>query len=580
MARPAYGHQHQVARKALLEANPWCVHCGAPADVADHQPPLALHDHVEGSGCCELVPSCTPCSRKQGGHLAQHLGGNAKPPPAETPVPDVEGIPADDPVWDVPWLDDLRDVPADSVWPRYLTAPHPEATGSYGPLVEESAIDRGEFPPRWWQRLFFRMLLQHNAKGNLVYLSALLSTARQSGKTVGLREIGWWRLHAEDLFGQRQNVLHTARNFAPARDTLAPVLDSVEDDDEYMPRRMTNRFQLTRVANMAEWRAIAFNAAYSMTSSLAIIDEAWDVPAAAVNEGVEPTLAEPVSGQMLLVSTAHRRATALIPHRRVTLLQRLREPGRSMICEWSAPRSANIEDQRTWRMASPHWSEMREGLISEALDRALAGEGVDPREPDPIESFRNQWLNQWPLTTSMNDHGAEVFLSTEEWAERITTFAEHRFANAVIAAEDYQGLGFGAVVASVTHEGVIVLQGDTFPTRSALLDWLAGSTTGVTALLAGVTLSELPAIRSLHVNVVPRGNIETTQALPLLRTGVREGDVLHVKGEQLDAQIEELRVRPTTGQRLGISSKTRNDLARCAAWAVHHLRTSPTPGVH
>jgi hypothetical protein len=343
---------------------------------------------------------------------------------------------------------------------------------------------------------------------------------------------------------------------------------------------MTNRLELTRVEDLAQWRAIAFNAAYSMTSSLAIVDEAWDVPAAAVNEGIEPTLAEPASGQLLLVSTAHRRATALIPHRRVTLLQTLREPSTSMICEWSAPREADIEDRATWRMASPHWSRGRERLVEAALARALAGEGDDPREPDPVESFRNQWLNQWPLTTSMDDHGAEVFLSTEEWAERITTLADHRFATAVIAAEDYQGLGFGAVVASATHEGVIVLQGDTFPTRSALLDWLSSSTVGVSALLAGVTLADLPAVRSLHTNVIPVGSIETAQSLPLLRTGVREGDVLHVAGELLDSQVEDLRVRSTPGQRLGISSKSRNDLVRCAAWAVHHLRTAATPGVH
>ncbi len=578
MARPAYGHQHQVARRALLEANPWCAHCGAPATEADHQPPLALHEHLEGSGCCVLVPSCHDCGRKQGGHLAQHLAGRGVAKP-ETLVPDIEGIPADDPVWDVPWLDDLRDVPDDSVWPRFLTAPHPEAVGSYGPLVEESAVARGGFDPRWWQRLFYRMLLQHDADGMLLLLSALLSTARQSGKTVGLREVGWWRLHAHELFGERQNVLHTARNFAPARDTLAPVLDDHESR-AHVPRRMTNRYELTWLLDGSVWSAIAYNAAYSKTSALAIVDEGWDVPVAAVDEGIEPTLAEPASSQLLLVSTAHRRATALIPHRRVGLLQTLREPTTSMILEWSAPRDADIEDPATWRMASPHWSKGRERRVADALARAMRGEGADPREPDPIESFRGQWLNQWPLTTSMDDHGAEVFLTTEEWAERITTLGEHRFANAVIAAEDYQGLGFGAIVASVTHEGVIVLQGDTFPTRSALLDWLSSSTVGVTALIAGVTLADLPAVRSLHVNVIPHGNVETTQSLPLLRAGVREGDILHVVGEQLDSQVEELRVRPTTGQRLGISSKSRNDLVRCAAWAVHHLRTASTPGVH
>jgi hypothetical protein len=407
-----------------------------------------------------------------------------------------------------------------------------------------------------------------------------LSTARQSGKTVSLREIGWWRLHADGLFGERQNVLHTARNFAPARDTLAPVLDSIDDDDGYMPRRMTSRFQLTRLADMAEWRAIAFNAAYSMTSSMAIVDEAWDVPAAAVNEGIEPTLAEPASAQLLLVSTAHRRPSALIPHRRSTLIQTLRHPARSMICEWSAPRADDITDERTWRKASPHWSKTREGLIREVLTRALDGEGEDPNEPDPVESFRNQWLNQWPERRSSDDVGVEIFLTVEEWAESVTESGERSFKDAVLAMEDYQGQGCGAVLAQQTEDGTVVLSADVFPRWSDMLQAVSPSMVGVSTVLVGVSHFALPEVQALPARVVKRGVTETPAALALLREGVREGSVLHIPDEQLDTQIEELRVRPTTGK-LGISStKTRNDLARCAAWAVHYLRTSATPGVH
>lgn len=40
--------------------------CGRPASSPDHQPPLKLHDHVRGSGCCRLLPACAPCNLSDG----------------------------------------------------------------------------------------------------------------------------------------------------------------------------------------------------------------------------------------------------------------------------------------------------------------------------------------------------------------------------------------------------------------------------------------------------------------------------------------------------------------------------------
>src|SRR5262245_18802495 len=63
MGRKGRGYGYQQARKQMLAEDPWCQWCLAEgrmelATEADHQPPIALHDHVEGSGCCVLVPTC------------------------------------------------------------------------------------------------------------------------------------------------------------------------------------------------------------------------------------------------------------------------------------------------------------------------------------------------------------------------------------------------------------------------------------------------------------------------------------------------------------------------------------------
>ena len=127
---------YKQARRKLLASHPPCAHhgprCLGSATEADHQPPLSLHDHVPGTDCCVLVPSCGPCARDQGGQL----GGSriltptkpqAAPEPAPVPLEAFE---------DVEWMEDLLDVPADATWLRLMTAVHPNAIGSLGIELE------------------------------------------------------------------------------------------------------------------------------------------------------------------------------------------------------------------------------------------------------------------------------------------------------------------------------------------------------------------------------------------------------------------------------------------------------------
>jgi hypothetical protein len=68
-----YGGTYPRARSVLLRQRLPCalrLACdGAMADSADHDPPLALHEHVAGSGCCRLVPACLRCQSVQDAEL-------------------------------------------------------------------------------------------------------------------------------------------------------------------------------------------------------------------------------------------------------------------------------------------------------------------------------------------------------------------------------------------------------------------------------------------------------------------------------------------------------------------------------
>jgi hypothetical protein len=61
VAAPAYNDPAHVAFVAALRRYPtpcYVAGCGDRATTGDHVPPLGLHTHVRGSGCCSERPSC------------------------------------------------------------------------------------------------------------------------------------------------------------------------------------------------------------------------------------------------------------------------------------------------------------------------------------------------------------------------------------------------------------------------------------------------------------------------------------------------------------------------------------------
>ena len=67
--------------------------------------------------------------------------------------------------------------------------------------------------------------------------------------------------------------------------------------------------------------------------------------ASAVDEGLTPTMAEREQAQLILFSTAHRRATALMLDRRKVALDGLEIGDGDLLIEWSAPAGVGDDDR-------------------------------------------------------------------------------------------------------------------------------------------------------------------------------------------------------------------------------------------
>lgn len=569
------GYERQ--RRELLEGDPPCVHrgpaCSGTATEADHVPPLALHDHVPGSGCCLLVPSCGPCARRQGGLLGAALGG------AVTSQASLETVVEPEPVafarFDVPWLADLLDVPADATWPRLMTVPHPRAVGSYGAQVEAFALDRRKRPAHWWQRLLFRRLLEHDVDGALVWDLALLTLARQLGKTWALAVACGWRLEATGLFGDEQVVMSTGKDIEVVVRMQAPFRALAKrQPDRFKVREVNGQQMIEDLSSGGQWLIRSQQGVYGVTATMATVDEAWKVPASVVDDGIEPTTVEAADSQIVLASTAHRRATALMVGRRASAFAELHSGDGALLIEWSAPPDADLHDRAAWRLASPHWTPKRERLMANRLERALAGESSDVDEPDPISSFRTQWLNQWPGKRLKLSKG-DPLLDVERWRALRGDVADDP-ERIFVAVEDHAGMGAAIAAVCAQSDGRLGLDGWIVATWQQALDDLR-------RLQAGHDGFRLIVGASLLVRLPPgiRGTAGTAtlsrSTLPLLRELVADGAVVHDSAE-IDEQVATVRVTEAVGG-LAVVAGARSDLVRAASWALaaaHRPRKTPT----
>src|SRR4029077_14866200 len=320
------------------------------------------------------------------------------------------------------------------------------------------------------QQLVATRLLEVDADDRLVWETVLLSTARQGGKSWLLRALCWWRIERGERFGEPQDVMQTGKDLAVCKEVQRPGrLWARARPETYKVREVNGQEEIEFLADGSRWMLRAKEAVYGYGASVAAVDEAWKVRAASIDEGLVPTMAERVQPQLWLISTAHRLATGLMLSRRQVALAQLDAGDGDMLNEWSAPSQAELDDQDAWRLASPHWNPRRERLISRQLQALRSGEIDDPEEPDPEQSFRAQWLNQWPRTVTAPAENSELLLPGGMWA-RLTETSIESSGPVFVAVEDDYGLGAAVAAAARTADGRIEVDGWHCPDWDAALD--------------------------------------------------------------------------------------------------------------
>jgi hypothetical protein len=468
----------------------------------------------------------------------------------------------------------------DATWPRLMTVPHPSAVDSFGPEFSAWAEARTGKALRWWQRLSVARMLEHDDAGLLVWDTVLLSLARQLGKSWLLRELCLWRIEQGDRFGEPQDVLHTGKDLAVCIEVQRSArLWARPQTDVYVVREANGQERIEYLPGEGgRWLVKAKGAPYGFSVSEAVVDEAWNVEPRYIEEGVEPTMVERVSPQLLLVSTAHRLSTTLMLTRRKAALEELESGGGDLLIEWSAPRGAPVDDVATWRLASPHWSPHRQKLIGRRLEAMYAGETQDVTESDPAESFRSQWLNQWPLGLTVMV--GEDLLPPGLW-DSLTVPGLESDGPLFVAVEDNYGQGAAVAAAARLEDGRLEVDGwlcDDWD--SAVEDArMLGSVRVIRHLQVGASMfSRMPS--GTVPSPRPAGSSETRPGLALLRDLAAAGRVVHdVTTGELDTAVASGRVKEGAAG-LVLVPHGPTHLIRALVWAVAAAhKPAPMPAI-
>lgn len=427
-----------VIAQARVDDAP-CIRCGQPIDynaapnakngpTADHEAPIGLGNPLLTD---QVGPAHRSCNSSHGAKLGNMLratrqAGATGPAaaPAEVvargddggPLVAVGGeLPEQ---FNVPWIEPLLPVPVDGTWPRLSSAPHPRAVGSLGWEIIERMEKRRESDPmvpakqkrlRWWQKLLIVRMYEVDQNMELVWLNVVVSTSRQVGKSVALREIALDRITRADWYGEAQLVLHVAKDLTIADEIQRPARQwagIMEDHGQpWHPIGNNGRWAVEYQGVMGRWLIRAQNAVYGFSASTALVDEGWAIEVGPISEGIEPTMAEREQPHLLLVSTAHSKATELMPTWRRKALVQIDHGDDTLILEWSAPKEASADRGNIayHRMASPHWNEHRRKFIGSRVNE---------------DGFLEQWLNIWPAGAGVD----ETMTNRETWDSLVAEF--------------------------------------------------------------------------------------------------------------------------------------------------------------
>jgi hypothetical protein len=546
------------ARAAILAGSPLCHWCGtAQATEADH---LIEHDAGGTDDTSNLVPACKPCNGRRGARYKARRDANIKARREQAvnanafftgndmpPHPPFAVFVANQPGLAVIGADQLDAAPTGREQPRLESGRFGE--DSFGPVVAAWA-ERHLMALMPWQVYAVTGMLEHEG-GELRRREALVSTARQQGKSVLLTSmIGWWLTeHAANL-GRPQHVLSTANQLDRAEaifSTLAPIL--VERFGGKQIQQIGRKKVTMPDGSTWEIRA-ASSRLHGGSYDLIVVDELWNISPATMDEALRPSMIARPNPLLAAFSTAGDMSSHSMIHMREQALADIDNGNLTdtYFAEWSMPMGADPKDERWWGWANPALGT----TVTLAALRAAAKK----------ESFLRAHLNQWITTRgAMLDPGVWDSCTTDRPMPGGGVLAIDS------SVDEARYVGTRATVA----DGQIMVDVEfVVDSEEAMWDEVARVMADKTVNLAVTPTLEIHLPPELARRAGTVGYGELIKYTSLVRGMIQEGRVVHTGARTLSEHMNRA-VGVKTAQGYVLSSQKSPgpiEVARTAVWAI------------
>ena len=246
-----------------------------------------------------------------------------------------------------------------------------------------------------WQKHVVSGFMAHDERGDLLHRQALVSVARQNGKSLMLQScLGFWLTEMPKLRGAPQTVITTAHRLDLAIEMFQTVAPILSEKFGAILTWAVGRNE-ANLPDGTRWlvRAATPNSFHGLTADAVFIDELWAVSPDAVSIGLMPTMRTRRSPLMLMTSTSGDQSSVEMLRWREQGLRAIDEKktGSLYFAEYSPPNSIDPLSAEAWVLANP--------AIGHTLSIAvLESEAQQPNRNAFLRSSVNLWTasaNGW-----------------------------------------------------------------------------------------------------------------------------------------------------------------------------------------
>ncbi|NCX04426.1 MAG: hypothetical protein EBW68_01425 [Actinobacteria bacterium] len=402
-----------------------------------------------------------------------------------------------------------------------------------------------------WQVYAISQQLAHDGSGKLQFREALVSTARQNGKSVALQALlGWWITEGAIIRGGPQSVMSVANKLDRA-EAIFPLLANILVDSFGGKKLAAIGRKSVEMPDGSRWEIrAATKSLHGGSHDLVLVDELWDIDEGVIDDALRPSMIARKSPLLSCWSTAGDQSSDTMIKMRSQAMADIDKGNTSPLyfAEWSMPAHLNPLDDKNWHWANP------------SLGTTITVEAL--RAVSKKDSFMRAHLNQW-----ITARGAWLDLGIWERNKTEMPMPEGGFLSVDTSMDDARYVGVRAAEA----DGKVIVQVEfVVETEADMWDEIARVMANTEVQLLITPTLDIHVPLPLRRRTTITGYAELTKFTTLVRSMIHEGRVQH-HGESLLADHVSRAVLVKTPTGAVISSQKSPgpiELCRVMVWAA------------